>query len=108
MLGHRIAQRRQPRLQVGGKKSLLLREVGHRRVVTGNKVAHHLEQAGNMVFAFGDGVAAREAQPGQVGAQLRQRLVVEKAAQVVRAEQVDLGLADPAEQRVVFGRDLRV
>ena len=63
------------------EKFALTREVGHRHIVTGDQVAHHLAQAGHMVFGLGHGVVACQAQRGQVGAQARQRLFVEEAAQ---------------------------
>ena len=55
-----------------------------------------------MVFCFRHGVTTRQAQFGQISAQSRQRLFVQKPAEVVGAEKVNLGLADAAEQCVVL------
>ena len=85
-----------------GEELALARQVGHSHVVAGNQIAHDLTQVGVMVFCFRHGVAARQTQFGQLSAQGRQRLFVQKPAQVVGAEKVNLGLADAAEQCVVL------
>ena len=98
-----------PRLQVGAEEAPLLLEVAHRDVVAGDQVAHHLEQVGDVVL----GLAARRrrasgpARPGRRAA-AASGFSLRKPAQVVRAVQKDLGLADAVEQRVVLvGRGLR-
>ena len=57
-----------------------------------------------MVLGLAAGLVARQAERGQVGTQHRQRLLVQEAAEVVRAVEEHLRLADAEEQRVVLLR----
>ena len=88
---------------MGSEGAALLRQAAHGRVVARDEVAHQLEAIGDVVFGLTQLLVAREAQRSQVGAQLRQRFLVQKARQVVRAVEEDFRLAHAAEQRVVLG-----
>jgi hypothetical protein len=77
MLRHRVAHGGHPGLHMGGEEGLLLRQVGDPDVLARDQVAHHLEQAGQVVLGLGHRLLARQAQPAQVTAQARKRLVIE-------------------------------
>ena len=61
-----------------------------------------------MVLGLGHGVAPRQAQLLQIGAQARQRLFIEKPAEVVRAVQKHFRLAHAAKQPIKLLRNLSV
>jgi hypothetical protein len=74
-----VAQRPTQGCRCCAEEAALLLEVAHRDVVAGDQEAHHLEHEGDMVLGLACGLVARQAQRGQVGAQLGQRLLVERS-----------------------------
>ena len=67
---------------MGAEKAPLLRQVADRGILAGDQVAHHLEDAGDVVFGLAPRLVALQAKRGQGLEQLRQRLLVEEAGQV--------------------------
>ena len=100
-----VAQAFDPGLQVGAEEPSLALEVANGGVVATDQVTHDLEAVGDVVLGLAAGLGAGQTEFGQIAAQLRQRLLVQEAAQVVGTEQEHLGLADALEQRVeLLGR----
>src|SRR5664279_2033679 len=100
-----IAQGRGPAAQVRVEEAALRGEMADRAVVSGDQVAHHLAQAGDVILAFADGRFLLEAERAQAVAHRDQWPLVERSRQVERAVEKDLGPADALEQPVELPPD---
>src|SRR6185369_1292199 len=103
MAGDVRKERIHPGPQIGRMKGALRRErvaAGLSRRIPGDQVAHHLAQACEVIFGFLDAIGARESEAAQVVAKLHERALVDRAREVVRRVQEDLGLAHALEERI--------
>ena len=71
----------------------------------GNQSRHDLAEDRRMVFGLASGFDALDAQTSEVGAQPRQRPLMQKAGQVIRPVRQQLAAADADKEIEIFARD---
>src|SRR3546814_5514312 len=93
-----LEEPRRPAADVGVEEVALLGKVRRCAEAAGDEAGHHLAERGDMIFRLFHVVGARNAQARHVAAQPRQRLLVQKAGEIVGSVGQQLALPDAGEE----------